>query len=160
MLVMNAAAVPTSAKSSAHAVMIALRVVAGLSFESMKSTFSLRPATPPLAFTDFTAALTPSTVPWKRPGLSGLSTSATTAMRISSAVTPMSLSATALAAAFDCAATGPARVATPASARHHAVPRITKRFMGLPPRDCSEDLAPASTVPSKINTGTIDLVRA
>ncbi len=65
-------------------------------FESMKSTTSLRPATPPppaLLFRYFAAPLTPSTAPWKSPGTIGLSTSAITAIRISVAVTPISVAA-------------------------------------------------------------------
>ena len=46
-LFMNSAPVPTIAKSFWHALMIVLRVSSPLSFESMKSTTTLRPARPP-----------------------------------------------------------------------------------------------------------------
>src|SRR6476620_10402008 len=77
----NNAEVPTSARSCPHAVMTPLRASLALSFESMKSTTTFRPATPPppaelLRY--LAPALTPSTMPWKRPGTKGLSTSATT----------------------------------------------------------------------------------
>src|SRR5438477_4554438 len=74
--------------------MIALRDVVGLSLESRKSTTSLRPATPSppaLLFRYFAAPRTPSTTPWKIPGDKGESTSATTAIRISELVTPISV---------------------------------------------------------------------
>ncbi len=91
MLFMNSAVVPTMAKSSWHARTSALRASSALNFESMKSTCTLRPpATPPLALTNLANALTPSTDPWNRPGRAALSTSAITAMRIVSAVTPIS----------------------------------------------------------------------
>ena len=71
--------------------MITLRVSFGLSFESMKSTTSLRPATPPALLITFVAALTPLTADLKTPGAIELSTSATTAMLIEVGVTPTSL---------------------------------------------------------------------
>ena len=86
MLFMNSAVVPTMAKSSWHARTSALRASSALSFESMKSTWTLRPpARPPLALTNLANALTPSTDPWNSPGRAALSTSAITAMRIVSA---------------------------------------------------------------------------
>ena len=48
-LVRNSAEVPTSAKSCRHAVMTPLRASLALSFESKKSTTTLRPASPPPA---------------------------------------------------------------------------------------------------------------
>ncbi len=60
----------------------------------MKSTTSLRPATPPppaLLLRYFAAPFTPSTAPLNSPGANGLSTSAITAMWISVAVTPISV---------------------------------------------------------------------
>ena len=86
----SAVAVPTMARSSPHAVMIALRVSLGLRCESMKSTSSLRPATPPLAFTNFAPACAPSTMPLNTLGAIGLSTSAMTATLMVDAVTPIS----------------------------------------------------------------------
>jgi len=70
---MNSAVVPTMAKSSWHARTNALRASSALSFESMKSTWTLRPpATPPWALTNLAKALTPSTDPWNRPGPGGV----------------------------------------------------------------------------------------
>ena len=46
-LLTNSASPPTIAKLFAEALMMALRVSFGLSFESMKSMTSLRPAMPP-----------------------------------------------------------------------------------------------------------------
>ena len=57
----------------------------------MKSTTSLRPARPPFALMYFAAPFTPATEPAKKPGTSGFSTSATTAMRISFGLTPTSV---------------------------------------------------------------------
>ncbi len=85
------AEVPTRAKSCEHALMTALTDSSWLSFESMKSTTTLRPASPPWALVYFAQPFTPSTEPWNRPGDSGVSTSATTAMRIVVGVTPTSL---------------------------------------------------------------------
>ncbi len=104
--------VPTMARSCPHAVMVPLRAAFAFSFESMKSTTSLRPARPPppaLLFRNFAAPLTPSTEPWKIPGTIGLSTSAITAMWISVAVTPTSVAVGfSVAADADVAATVPA----------------------------------------------------
>ncbi len=44
-----------------------------------------------MALTYFAQPFTPSTEPWKMPGASGVSTSATTAIRISLSVTPTSV---------------------------------------------------------------------
>ena len=74
----------------------------------MNSTTSLRPAMPPSWFTYLANARTASTGPAKKPGRSWLSTSATTAMRISSAVIPMSEAA----APPPCAPVGGATAAT------------------------------------------------
>ena len=71
--------------------MIALRVSFGFSFESMKSTCTLRPPIPPLALTYLPQPWTPSTMPLSTPGAIGLSTSATTATLMVLAVTPTSL---------------------------------------------------------------------
>ncbi len=87
----NTAEVPTIAKSSAHALMVTLRASSALSFESRKSTTTLRPASPPFALTYLAQPFTPSTEPWNTPGASGVSTSATTAIRISLSVTPISV---------------------------------------------------------------------
>ena len=70
--------------------MMALRVSFGLSFESMKSITTLRPAMPPSLLTILAQAFIASTDAWKRPGWIGVSTSAMTATRISSAVIPTS----------------------------------------------------------------------
>ena len=59
----------------------------------MKSTFSVRPATPPLALTNLAPACAPSTMPLNTFGASELSTSAMTAMEMVLAVTPISLGA-------------------------------------------------------------------
>ena len=60
----------------------------------MKSTTSFRPAIPPppaLLLMYAAAPSTPSTTPWKMPGATGLSTSASTATWISVALTPISV---------------------------------------------------------------------
>ena len=88
----NRAVVPTIAKSSWHALTTALRASSALRRESMKSTWTLRPASLPWPFWYFAKACTPLTIPWNRPGRAGLSTSAITAILIVSAVTPISLS--------------------------------------------------------------------
>src|SRR5262249_7153198 len=88
----NNALVPTMAKSCWHARMTALRASSALSFESMKSTSTLRPASLPCPFWYLANARTPLTMPWNRPGRTALSTSAITAIRIVLAVIPMSLS--------------------------------------------------------------------
>src|SRR5262245_22198254 len=72
--------------------MTALRASSALRCESMKSPCTLRPANWPWPFWYFAKARTPLTTPWNAPGRTGLSTSAITAIRIVSAVTPISLS--------------------------------------------------------------------
>ncbi len=109
----SAVAVLTMDRSWPHAVMIALRVSLGLRCESMKSIFSVRPATPPLAFTNFTPACAPSTMPLNAFGASELSTSAMTAMLMVLAVTPISLAS----AAAGVAAPADVTVANEATAR-------------------------------------------
>ena len=89
-LLTKSASPPTIAKSLAQAVMMALRVSFGLSFESMKSMTSLRPAMPPPLLTTEAHAFMASTDFWNRPGCTGVSTSAITASRISEAVMPTS----------------------------------------------------------------------
>ena len=72
--------------------MIALRVSSALSFESMKSTCTLRPARPPCALMYLPHALhRVGREPLNRPGASGVFTSAMTAMRIVVGVTPTSV---------------------------------------------------------------------
>src|SRR6478609_4793724 len=74
--------------------MMPLRVSLALRCVSMKSTTSLRPAMPPppaLLLMYFAAPFTPSAAPLNRPGARALSTSASTAMWISLAVTPISV---------------------------------------------------------------------
>ena len=110
----SSAPVPTSAKSSEHALMIALRASFALSFESMKSTWILRPPMPPLALAYFPYPFTPSTMPCSTPGTIGLSTSSTTAMRIVVGVIPTSL---AVLPDLDCASAGAPDNAVPTSAR-------------------------------------------
>src|SRR3954453_17193214 len=105
-LLRKSASPPTIAKSFAHALMTALRVSFGLSFESMKSTTRLRPATPPSLFTTLAHARTASTDFWNRPGCTGVSTSAITARRIWESVIPTS-------SAFGFALCAPATVAAP-----------------------------------------------
>ena len=56
MLFMKSAEVPTIAKSSLHALMIAFRASSALRCESMKSTTSLRPARPPFELMYFAKA--------------------------------------------------------------------------------------------------------
>ena len=97
----------------------------------MKSTASLRPATPPWELMYWTAALTPFTPPWNRPGANGLFTSATTAMRISRPVTPMSV---AFAAAADCAEAGAPTASTAPAARLSVVTSTARRLMISPGR--------------------------
>ncbi len=79
----------------------------------MKSIFNVRPATPPLAFTNFTPASAPSTMGLNAFGASELSTSAITAMLIVFAVTPISLAAS--AARGDPAPAGSTNAATSAT---------------------------------------------
>ena len=67
-LLMNSASPPTMAKSLAHAVMVALRVVLGFNFESMKSITTFRPARPPSLFTTFAHAFIASTDALNTPG--------------------------------------------------------------------------------------------
>src|SRR6478735_2910830 len=74
--------------------MMPLRVSLAFRWVSMKSTTSLRPAMPPppaLLLMYFAAPFTPSAAPLNRPGARALSTSASTAMWISLAVTPISV---------------------------------------------------------------------
>ncbi len=52
-LFMKTTAVPTIARSSLHAEIVALRASSALSRESMKSMTSFRSAIPPLLFTNF-----------------------------------------------------------------------------------------------------------
>ena len=91
--------------------MTALRVSFALSFESMKSTTTLRPARPPALLIVAPHAFTASAPALNRPGTIGLSTSAITAMRISVSVMPTSSAFT-----FCCAPAGtratPIKVAT------------------------------------------------
>src|SRR4029450_10954527 len=72
--------------------MTALRASSALRCESMKSTCTLRPASLPWPFWYLANACTPLTTAWDAPGRTGVSTSAITAIRIVSAVTPISLS--------------------------------------------------------------------
>ena len=67
-LLRKIADVPTSAKSSEHALITALRDSSAVSFESMKSTTTFRPASPPWALVYFAQPFTPLTEPWKIPG--------------------------------------------------------------------------------------------
>ncbi len=129
--------------------MIALRVVVAFSFESMKSTFSLRPATPPVALISFTAAFTPSTAPWNKPGLNGLSMSATTAMRISSLVTPTSV-APSLAVVPPNAGVPAASAPARASATTTVITIV--RFTASP-QACIGRSSPFRSSASKINLG-------
>ena len=95
----------------------------------MKSTCTLRPPMPPLALMYFAAPRTESTADWNSPGANGLSTSATTAMRMVSAVTPTSV---AFGASFDCAlAATPPMVTMPAAIRTTIATMLT-RFTGSP----------------------------
>ena len=71
--------------------MMALRVSSTLSFESMKSTCTFRPASPPCALMYLPHACTASAAALNRPGASGVFTSAMTAIRIVVAVTPTSV---------------------------------------------------------------------
>ncbi len=125
----SSAPVPTSAKSSAQALMIALRASLALSLESMKSTCTLRPAIPPFALTYFPQPLTPSTMPWSTPGTIELSTSATTATLMVLAVTPTSLAAL----GFDCARAGAPLSAPAPSASTRTIPTVHDLDMTLPP---------------------------
>ena len=90
-LLRNRAEVPTSAKSWVQALMTAFCASLSESFESMKSTTSLRPAMPPCALMYLAKPWTPATEPANRPGSTGTSTSATTAIRIVVGVTPTSV---------------------------------------------------------------------
>jgi hypothetical protein len=134
-LLRNSAEVPTSAKSFSHAVMAPLRASLGLSFESRKSTTTLRPATPPppaVLLRYLAPARTPSTIPWNSPGTNGLSTSASTAMCTSVGETP-----TSEAFGFsllDCAVAGTAATATRAAVATNAV-RMVWRVVMFPPRN-------------------------
>src|SRR3954454_10871331 len=96
--------------------MMALRVSLGLRCESMKSIFSVRPATPPLALTNFTPACAPSTIGLNAFGASELSTSAMTATLMVFPVTPTSLaSAAARGTPAPAGTTSAATNATPAT---------------------------------------------
>ena len=146
-LLRKSASVPTSAKSSLHALMTALRASFALSLESMKSTTTLRPAMPPSWLTVGAHAFTASAPDLKRPGTTGLSTSATTAMRISESVIP-----TSLAFGFCCAPAGtsatPMKVATTTTAAGTARAirmsfprmRISIKYFLVPPKACLRDL--------------------
>src|ERR1700722_11396048 len=82
---------PTRAKSFAQALITQLVVALGLSWESQKSTTTLRPASPPLALRPAAHALTAFTEFWNRPGTSGLLTSAMMPTLMVVAVSPMSV---------------------------------------------------------------------
>src|ERR1700722_20213298 len=82
---------PTRAKSFAQALITQLVVALGLSWESQKSTTTLRPASPPLALRPAAHALTAFTEFWTSPGTSGLLTSATIPTLMVVAVSPMSV---------------------------------------------------------------------
>src|SRR3954451_5263294 len=99
----SSAPVPTSAKSSEHALMMALRASLAFSFESRKSTCTLRPAMPPVALTYLPHPWTPSTMPCNTFGTIGLSTSVMIAMRMVLSDTPTSLWEL---PEFDCASAG------------------------------------------------------
>ena len=127
-LLRKSTSVPTMAKSSEHAWMIAVRASSGLKWESMTSTTSLRPAKPPFAFTCFANASTATGDAWKIPGRNGFSSSAITAIRISESVMPISVASGCGLAARRSGATSDAhchrhqhRDRDPA-ARPHAVP--------------------------------------
>ena len=64
----NSASPPTMAKSSAHALMMALRVSLGLNLESMKSMTTFRPAIPPFLLVTSAHAFIASTDFWNSPG--------------------------------------------------------------------------------------------
>jgi hypothetical protein len=119
---MNSAVVPTMAKSCWHACTRAFRASSELSFESMKSTWTLRPARPPLSLTNLANARTPFTEPWNSPGRAALSTSAITAMRMVSAVTPISP-----VAGCCCCGRAPAVVGTSAPTSPSATTSTTQR---------------------------------
>ena len=143
----NNAAVPTSARSCEQAVMTELRARFAFNFESMKSTTSLRPAIPPppaLLLMYFAAPCTPSTTPWKRPGEKGLSTSATTAIRISVAVTPISVALG--AGAFVCADTGIAATAPTVRVMAPTNPTTATRKLRTVPHDLSASGASCNSV--------------
>ena len=84
----KSADVPTTAKSSEHALMTALRESSARQVRVDEVDDDLALASPPCLLTYFAQPSTPSTEPWNSPGASGFSTSAMTAMRISSACDP------------------------------------------------------------------------
>ena len=133
----NSAAVPTIAKSFWHAVITPSRAALPLSFESMKSTTSLRPAMPPppsLLFRYLAADRTPSTTPWNSPGTNALSTSASTPILISVALTPISVAFG--APVLDCAPAGATRATT--STTSETVSTVDRHlFTTGPPRSAS-----------------------
>jgi hypothetical protein len=91
--------------------MTALRVSFGFNLESMKSMTTLRPAIPPCLLTVLAQAFITSTDDLKRPGTTGLSTSASTARRISVSVIPTSAAfGFALVAAFAAGSAAPIRM--------------------------------------------------
>ena len=93
----------------------------------MKSSTSFRPPMPPppaLLLMYFTAALAPSTPPWNSPGANALSTSATIAMWISLAVTPISESVGFSSAAPATAGNTPSVTASTASATSARAVRV------------------------------------
>src|SRR5580700_6619329 len=85
------AEVPTRAKSFWQALMTQLVVALGLSWESQKSTTTLRPASPPLALRPAAHAWTAVTESLNSPGTSGLLTSAMMPTLMVVAVSPMSV---------------------------------------------------------------------
>jgi len=103
--------------------MRALRVSFGFSFESMKSTLTLRPPIPPLAFTYLPHPWTPLTMPSSTFGAIGLSTSATTATLMVLALTPTSLVVLPLVV-LDCAPAGTATSAIASTTRTATTPVI------------------------------------
>ena len=118
---------PTMAKSFSHTVMKPLRASLGFTCESMKSTTSLRPPIPPLALMYLTAPFTPSTPSWNSPGAKELSTSATVAMWISFAVTPISESVGFSSAAPPTAGNRPMVAASTANATMARAVRVVGR---------------------------------
>src|SRR5258706_4295537 len=96
----------------------------------MKSTLTLRPAMPPLALMYLAAPFTESTADWNSPGANGLSTSATTAMRISVGDTPTSVALFALLWALALTVPTVATAADIASAQAQIA--TLSRFTGSP----------------------------
>src|ERR1700761_2268127 len=91
MLLSASASVPTRAKSCWQAWITSLSETLGFSWASIASTWTWRPARPPLALTMSAHALTTLSDFWNRPGLAGAFTSAITATRMVVAVSPMSV---------------------------------------------------------------------